>query len=68
MTVPQARDRISIAYIQKQVPTIGDRHDHGKFQERDNGGFPTILVHVLSGGARNIHGFFWFFYQIMEKN
>lgn len=38
MTVPQARDRISIAYIQKQVPTIGDRHDHGKFQERDNGG------------------------------
>jgi hypothetical protein len=48
VTVPQARDRISIAYIQKQLPTIGDKHDHGKVQERDNGGFPTILVHVLS--------------------
>jgi hypothetical protein len=52
VTVPQARDRISIAYIQKQLPTIGDKHDHGKVQERDNGGFPTIWVHVLS----------WFFF------
>jgi hypothetical protein len=36
--VPQARDQISIAYIQKQLPTIGDKPDHGKVQERDNGG------------------------------
>lgn len=65
--VPQARDRISIAYIQKQLPTIGDKHDHGKVQERDNGGFPTILVHVLSGGARNIHGFFFFLSDYGEE-